>query len=182
MIRLFLLILLCSSNTLNAKKNHLPFKLTENLTTEMIESEYKKIGSALFSVLFWDIYNSTLYTESGKFIEGSAQQTIVFKIDYFKDITRDDLIEHTVEQWQHLKIHENEYLHFLPELAEVWPNISAGDSLTLLIQNQNSRFYFNGNFIGSIEEHSFGSLFLSIWLSPQTSQKTLRSKLLGEIK
>lgn len=182
MIRLFLLILICSSTTLNAKENPLPLKVSETLTVKAIESEFKKVGSALFSVLFWDIYNSTLYTESGKYNKDDSQQPLVFKIDYLRDISRDDLIERTIEQWQHLDISEKEYLQFLPLLTEIWPNISAGDSLTLLIKDQKSFFYFNDIYIGHVEDESFGPLFLSIWLSPKTSQKLLRKKLLGEIE
>lgn len=182
MMRLFLLIILCSSITSKANEIQIPSKVTENLTVEAIESEFTKVGSALFSVLFWDIYNSTLYTESGKYIKGSAQQTIVFKIDYLKDITRDDLIERTVEQWQHLNISEHEYQQFLPILTEIWPNISAGDSLTLFIKDEKSLFYFNDTYIGNVNHESFGPLFLSIWLSPKTSQKLLRKQLLGEKK
>ena len=182
MMRLFLLIILCSSITSKANEIQIPSKVTENLTVEAIESEFTKVGSALFSVLFWDIYNSTLYTESGKYIKGSAQQTIVFKIDYLKDITRDDLIERTVEQWQHLNISELEYQQFLPILTEIWPNISAGDSLTLFIKDEKSLFYFNDTYIGNVNHESFGPLFLSIWLSPKTSQKLLRKQLLGEKK
>lgn len=170
------------SITLNANVNQLPITVNENLTVKVIESNYKKVGSAQFSVFFWDIYNSTLYTETGKFIKESSQQTIVFNIDYLKDITRDDLIDRTIEQWQHLNIPKKHYLQFLPYLTEIWPNISAGDSLTLLIKNQESFFYFNGTFIGNIKQKTFGSLFLSIWLSEKTSQKTLRRKLLGEHK
>lgn len=182
MNRYIFILLITFSITLNANVNQLPIMVSKKLTVEAIESEFKKVGSALFSVLFWDIYNSTLYTESGKFIEGSAQQTIVFKIDYLKDITRDDLIERTVEQWQHLDISENEYQQFLPLLTEIWPNISAGDSLTLFIKDEKSLFYFNDTYIGNVKHESFGPLFLSIWLSPKTSQKSLRKQLLGEKK
>jgi hypothetical protein len=156
--------------------------IEDMLSTETIESKYKKIGSARFTVFFWDIYHSALYSDTGVYTEGESKQVLVFKINYLKDIKRDDLLEQTIEQWQHLNISENEYLEFLPKLAGIWPNISKGDSLTLLVKNQQSHFYFNGRFIGSIEKQSFGSLFLAIWLSPKTSQKLLRKKLLGEHK
>ena len=74
---------------------------------------------------------------------------------------------------------KNDYRQFIPLLTDIWPNISAGDSLTLLIKDQKSFFYFNDTYIGHVENESFGPLFLSIWLSPKTSQKSLRKKLLG---
>jgi hypothetical protein len=159
-----------------------PLKANEYLPIEAIESTYTKIGSALFSVLFWDIYNSTLYSDSGAYVEGDTKQTLIFKIDYLKDITRDDLIERTVEQWQHIGISEKVYNQFLPTLTKIWPDIASGDSLTLLVKNQESFFYFNGDLIGNIKQNAFGPLFLSIWLSEKTSQKSLRIKLLGEHK
>jgi len=50
------------------------------------------------------------------------------------------------------------------------------------VLNNQSVFYFNDVKVGSIEEKEFGELFLSIWLSPKTSQKKLRNQLLGEIE
>ena len=65
----------------------------------------------------------------------------------------------------------------------MWPDISSGDSLTMLVDNNLSIFYLNHKKIGLIEQQEFSKLFLDIWLSPNTSQLALRNKLLnGNIK
>lgn len=154
----------------------------ELLPTDFSKLKFKEVGSAQFSVLFWDIYNSTLYTESGKYLHESSPDSIIFEIEYLKDITSKDLIERTVQQWQQLDVPEAMYSEFIPLLKTLWPDISSGDKLTLLVQKQQSVFYFNKVRVGHIKQEKFSKLFLDIWFSPNTSQTKLRSQLLGETK
>lgn len=153
--------------------------LLEYLPSDYSQLEFKEVGRARFTVLFWDIYNSSLYTKSGNYIHQYSPESILFKIEYLKDITSDDLLQRTVQQWQHLDVLESKYAHYLPKLKSIWPNISAGDSLVLLVKKDISIFYFNNVQIGVIHEKEFSKLFLDIWLSPKTSQAKLREKLLG---
>jgi hypothetical protein len=140
--------------------------------------EFKEVGRAKFSVLFWDIYNSTLYTHSGSYLHELPPKLFMFKVEYLKDISTDDLLERTIDQWQHLDIPESQYTPYISQLKNIWPNITAGDSLTMLVENNKSIFYFNNVKVGVISEQGFSKLFLDIWLSSQTSQPKLRAQLL----
>ena len=151
----------------------------DKLPSEIKTLNLKLVGNAKLSILFWDIYQSALYTPSGKYASEVMSDEIVFRIQYLRDITAKSLIERTIEQWRYLKIVEGQYEQFLPKLNLLWPDISSGDTLTLHLNKNRSLFYFNNTFIGSIDDPTFGSLFLSIWLSPNTSQKDLRAELLG---
>lgn len=148
----------------------------ERLPDNYEQLAFKIVGKAKFSVLFWDIYNSSLYTKSGRYLNNSA--TVLFKIEYLKDITADDLLDRTIQQWQHLQRPKSQFSPYISKLKAIWPDISAGDSLTLLVADKKSIFYFNEQFIGVIEEQEFSQLFLDIWLSPNTSQADLRESLL----
>jgi hypothetical protein len=154
--------------------------LQDQLPEELETLAFNKVGSAQFSVLFWDIYNSHLFTKSGRYEENSDQD-VIFKIEYLKDITAKELIKRTVEQWQHLKYKKSDYETFIPNLKRIWPNISAGDSLTLYRNNQSTEFYFNNMNIGDIDNEEFYKLFLAIWLSPDTSEPELRQSLIGVV-
>ena len=112
----------------------------------------------------------------------NSSESLLFEIEYLKDITAEDLLERTAQQWEHLNVPELVYSKYLPALKTIWPDISSGDKLTLFVQNQQSFFYFNHEKVGVIEEADFSKLFLDIWLSPNTSQTQLRKKLLGELK
>jgi hypothetical protein len=167
------------SSSLVSSKNNI---VLERLPEELPKLQLIKVGSAVFSVLFWDIYKSTLYTKTGNYENIKPQEPLLFEIEYLKNITSEELIKRTIEQWDHLEKVEAQYLPFIPKLRGIWPDISSGDKLTLLNQNGRSVFYFNDEKIGMIEQREFGQLFLDIWLSPKTSQKTLRAKLIGDKK
>lgn len=154
----------------------------DTLPNDLSQLNFKTVGKAKFSVLFWDIYNSTLYTQAGRYLHDNSSESLFFEIEYLKDITAEDLLERTAQQWEHLNVPELVYSKYLPALKTIWPDISSGDKLTLFVQNQQSVFYFNHEKVGVIEEADFSKLFLDIWLSPNTSQTQLRKELLGEVK
>lgn len=163
----------------NANANDDNILEIDKLPEDFSQLNFKEVGRAKFSVLFWDIYNSTLYTKSGSYVHESSTEPLIFEIEYLKNITMDDLLERTVQQWKHLEIPVEEYNKFIPALKAIWPDISSGDKLTMLVKNKQSIFYFNDVKAGRINEEAFSQLFLAIWLSPKTSQTTLRNQLLG---
>jgi hypothetical protein len=180
MFKYFLVIgLLINSIDLNAHEKNVAI---ERLPKNFSELKFKEVGKAQFTVLFWDIYNSALYTKSGRYSHENSPDSLIFEIEYLKDITAEDLLERTVQQWKHLNIPEVEYSQFIPRLKAIWPDISSGDKLTMLVQKKQSVFYFNQLKVGHIEQETFSKIFLDIWLSPETSQKKLRRQLLGETK
>lgn len=160
----------------NVQAYSLQFQL-EKSGQAVVTEKMQEVGKAKFSVLFWDIYQSRLLTQNGKFEHLS--QDVIFEITYLKDINKEDLLTRTVEQWQHLEIAPEMYQQFTSPLLTIWPNIKAGDSLLMRVENGISEFYFNQTYIGQINDERFAPLFLSIWLAPNTSQPDLRAQLLG---
>lgn len=144
-----------------------------------LPSEMKPVGSAKFSLLFWDIYESTLYTHSGSYTSLQSDSPVYFKIRYLRDISSQELIARTLEQWQHLAIPDEKIEQYSELLTDLWPDIKAGDSLALLKTASQSQFFFNDKAIGMVDNQQFGDDFLSIWLSTNTSQPALRRQLLG---
>lgn len=152
----------------------------QSLVNVMASQAFTVMGETTFSILFWDLYKSTLFSTSGRYPLTSKSDALIFQINYLADISREDLIMRTVEQWQHLAMNEKMYQRYLADLETIWPNISKGDSLALLVEDNQSTFYFNGIRIGVIEDPNFGQLFIDIWLSENTSQPSLRAELLGD--
>ncbi|TEW55265.1 hypothetical protein E2R68_05785 [Psychromonas sp. RZ22] len=143
------------------------------------ETNFKNVGSTTYSIFIWDLYNSKLLTTSGAYPMQSEDAKLLYEIEYLKDVSSKDLVNHTVKQWQHLDINRSEYEHYLPRLASIWPNIKAGDRLTLVMNKSSSAFYYNSDMVGVIDKPEFGPLFLDIWLSENTSEPKLREELLG---
>ncbi len=141
------------------------------------KSQMSEVGRARLRVWFRNVYNSALYTPTGKYDAG--QQCLLFEIDYLMDISKDTLIKSTVENWQHLKVPATTYQPYIKSLHNIWTDVSKGDQLALKVNAAKSSFYLNGKYIGSIRSNKFGSLFLSIWLSENTTQPMLRKQLIG---
>tara|TARA_B100000809_G_scaffold187606_1_gene185917 strand:+ start:44 stop:604 length:561 start_codon:yes stop_codon:yes gene_type:complete len=143
------------------------------------DHNYIQVGETTFSILFWDLYKSKLQTTSGKYPIESENDKLIYMINYLADISGKDLIERTVEQWQHLKINPEKYQAYIPVLEKIWPDIEEGDTLSLHVNNNKSFFYFNNELVGEVEDQEFSQLFLDIWLSEKTSEPELRLELLG---
>lgn len=176
----FITLLFIYTLTLSMAADGQTDKAIERLPPNLHDLQLKKVGTTQFSVLFWDIYNSSLYTESGSYSRKTPPDRLIFEIEYLKDITVDDLLERTIQQWEHLEFTEAEYGRFIVPLKTIWPNISSGDKLVLFVNNNQSTFYFNNEKIGLIQQKEFSQIFLDIWLSPKTSQPQLRYELLGK--
>ncbi len=137
-----------------------------------------KVGQARLEILFWDIYDSELYTPSGSFTEQSYP--VALRIRYLRPIESTALVERTAMEWQRLGLAESVQQPWLSRLGQIWPDIRTGDELLVWVEPQHSTFYFNGNAVGVVDDPRFGRNFLAIWLSEQASFPALRAQLLGQ--
>ncbi|SVE18486.1 uncharacterized protein METZ01_LOCUS471340 [marine metagenome] len=64
--------------------------------------DLKKVGEAKLKVLFWDVYNSSLYSKTGEYQVEQFPQAL--NINYLRDIDAEDLIERTQDEWEKLGI------------------------------------------------------------------------------
>jgi hypothetical protein len=135
------------------------------------------VGEARLKVLIWEVYDSALFTPSGRW-QGVAPYRLSLR--YLRDIPAAKLVEETAKAWQeqgrsHPKLNE-----WLVLLGELWPDITEGDNLVFgLNASGDSAFWFNGSPLGSIDDRDFGSLFGGIWLDPDTPRPGLRAELIG---
>jgi hypothetical protein len=140
--------------------------------------DLKKVGEAKLKVLFWDVYNSTLYNQTGEYLEEHFPQ--VLEIDYLRNIDANDLIERTVDEWKKLGIEQVTYERWTPLLTDIFPDIKKGDKLLLRVnENLHSEFFFNGQTLGKISDSNFGKSFLRIWLDVNCSYPKVRNQLIG---
>ena len=141
----------------------------------------KKVGEAKLKVLFWDIYIASLYSKTGKYEEDQYPQ--VLKINYFREIDSEELIQRTQKEWEKLGIKQEKFNQWVVLLKNIFPDIKKGDSLLLKVgKNRESEFFFNGKTIGNVNNKTFGKNFLRIWLDKNCSYPKLRNKLLRSNK
>jgi hypothetical protein len=141
-------------------------------------ADLKKVGEAKLQVLFWDVYNSSLYSQTGEYQVEIFPQAL--KIDYLRDIDAKDLIDRTQDEWEKLGIEKAKFSPWITLLTDIFPDIKKGDTLLLNVnENHQSEFFFNGKSIGQITDQTFGKSFLRIWLDENCSYPKVRKKLIG---
>ncbi|MBB1269312.1 chalcone isomerase family protein [Shewanella sp. SR44-3] len=148
-----------------------------------------KLGAGEMSFLFWRLYRAELYSQDASLMAAvkldadaylAQSKDKALRIEYFKQIDKQDLLDATEEQWRHLDYDQASIERWLVSLRHIWPDVVPGDVLTLVVTTTGeSHFYFGEYAIGKVEDGDFGRAFLSIWLSKKTSQPQLRAQLLG---
>ena len=135
------------------------------------------VGEARLKVLIWEVYDSALYTPSGRW-QGDAPYQL--SLHYLRDIPAAKLIEETDKAWQEQGRNHPKQGEWLTLLGDLWPDITEGDNLVFgLNASGDSAFWFNGIPIGSVDDPDFGGLFGGIWLDPDTPRPGLRAELIG---
>jgi hypothetical protein len=67
--------------------------------------------------------------------------------------------------------------------VDFWPDVVKGDVLVFHVdESAVGRFYYNGELIGKQQDEIFSSAFLSIWLSEQSRNQSLKNRLVGADK
>jgi hypothetical protein len=140
-----------------------------------------KFGEGEMKVLFWHLYKAELFGESENYTVNDDNLSL--KITYKRDISKRDLIDATLEQWEHVGIDHKHIPDWLAKLDEIWPDIKEDDVLIFAKNNDNSAtFFYDSNTLGTIDDPEFADAFLAIWLSENTSRPKLREKLIGSDK
>ncbi|WP_233078179.1 chalcone isomerase family protein [Rheinheimera soli] len=151
-----------------------------SLAAQAMPDNVKLVGQGQFSYLFWDLYQAKLYTADGSWNDYQQSSPVVLKLTYQRNISKEDFIEATVDQWKHLQgklsAHHKDWA---TQLDKLWTDVKKGDELScVLAADGKVQFYFNDELLGDISDPAFGPAFLDIWLSEKTSAPKLRKQLL----
>lgn len=146
-------------------------------------TDWKKVGSATLTWGFWTIYDSELRTPNGQYNDKS-NAPLALVITYRRNIDAEDLLDATVDQWEHLGYSKQQIADWLPEMTGVWPNVSKGDRLIYVLQSNAGQFYYQPrlgapSLSGTLSTPALAKAFSAIWLSPSTSYPSLRLALIG---
>lgn len=148
------------------------------VSASTVWNDWQTVGKGRLTWGFWVIYDSELRTPAGTFQENN--DTLALLITYRKNINKEDLLEATDDQWQHLGLPQSRRTLWLAELASIWPDIRKGDQLVFVLSEKGGTFYQSGEKIGHSIGPDFARAFIDIWLSPNTAYPQLRMQLTGQ--
>jgi len=141
-------------------------------------TDLKTVGKAEMRWLMFPLYQVALKTSDGRYQENRYPQ--VLDILYRRDISKQDLLAATDDQWSRLGVPTEKRQQWIQQLDVIWPSIKRGDRLSFEVgADLKNYFNYNGKRLGGINDDSFGRSFLAIWLSDRTSQPNIRQLLIG---
>ena len=115
-----------------------------NLTLADPTADLQVVGEARLKFLFWQVYDSTLYSNSGTYQE--LEPNLALKISYRRKISAEQLIRRTREEWQKMSVLSSQTKEWLLSLAAILPDVNKGDLVILKVDEElASNFYFNGS-------------------------------------
>jgi len=142
-------------------------------------AQLQPVGSTTLKVMFWKIYDSTLFTDDGDY--SGIEPGLALKIDYRRNIRREWLISTARDQWRELNLYDptaSEY--WLQELTDLLPDIRRGDSITVFVEaDMSTSFFHNEKSLGQLNDSRFTESFLAIWLAENSRFPKLRNQLVG---
>ena len=165
-----------ASNAIDATPSQPAPSSRESLS--LSTASWPLVGEARLKVLLWKVYDSALYTPSGRWLGGGPYQ---LSLTYLRDIPVEQLIKETRKAWDEQNRVHPEQENWLKALAEMWPDISAGDNLVFGVgADDQNQFWFNGRSLGGIDHPDFAAFFGGIWLGEDSPRPALRARLVGE--
>ena len=156
-------------------KNVLAQSVPDYVTKQVPEAQV--VGNAMFTYMFWDVYDATLYAPKGQW---QSDAPFALKLDYQRSLDGKKIAQRSVDEMRKQGISDEAMLsEWRDKMAALFPDVEDGDVITgVATSDQASEFYINGELAGTIEDTNFTLSFFDIWLSEKTSEPKLRKALL----
>jgi len=106
---------------------------------------------------------------------------LALEIEYARDLSGAAIAERSLKEMRRqAEIATGTGTRWLDAMKRVFPDVRAGDRITGVHRpGAGVRFFVNGRLQGELPDPEFARLFFGIWLSPHTSEPSLREALLG---
>jgi hypothetical protein len=131
-------------------------------------------GSGEFRRFGFLIYEATLWAG-----DDPLRPPLALKLTYRRNISGAAIAEASLNEMRQLGLADQATLaRWGRMMAGLFPDVRPGDFILGEYLPGSARFYFNGGWLGFVEEAAFARAFFAIWLDARTSAPALRGALL----
>jgi hypothetical protein len=143
--------------------------------------EAKKLGNSKFTWFGLHVYDAQLWSSVAGNQFDYKQHPSWLELKYGRDFEGVDIAEQSREEMEKIGGNSEEKLKvWEKKLAEVFPNIKKGDTLSALyLPGKAMQFFHNGKPLAAVNDMELARSFMGIWLDSKTSEPDLRKKLIG---
>ena len=132
-------------------------------------------GSGQFRRFGFLVYDASLWVSGAD----PLRPPLALNLSYHWSIAGRDITVASVKEIRNLGLAESARLELWgKQMAALFPDVRPGDQLLGHYLPDAAEFYFNGRYIGRIEDPAFAHAFFAIWLDARTSAPELRAALL----
>ena len=139
----------------------------------------KLIGQGTLKVLFFEVYNVRLLTDSKAF---SWKNKFQLEFEYKREVKKQSVIESSIKEMRRQSNILDKDINQWQEYLEISIKPVQEGSQATVSWNPNGQitFHYQSSEPTTIEDENFARAFLNIWLGEETSQPKLRSQLLSQ--
>lgn len=138
------------------------------------------IGGGDLRVFGFRVYTARLWSAANPL---SADKPFALELTYHRDITRDELVEASVDEIKRtspVPVSQEQISQWQAQMAQAFVDVQAGSKITgVYLPGREARFYVGEKLQHVVQDPQFAKAFFDIWLSPKTRNPELREQLLG---
>jgi hypothetical protein len=126
------------------------------------------------------VYDAALYASARFDLANPTAQSFVLELTYARRLDGKGIAEASRDEIERLGFgSEAERARWHEQMLKLFPNVEKGRRLAgVNMPGAGARFYFDGEFLGSIDDPAFARAFFAIWLDERTKAPQLRESLL----
>ena len=138
-------------------------------------------GQGRLRFLGLQIYDIRLWAPKPVSADDWAQAPLALELAYARTLYGRAIAERSLDEMRRQgEIAPTEAERWLGEMVRLFPDVKDGDRLTgVNLPQAGARFFYNGQLRGEVKDAAFARRFFGIWLAPQSSEPSLRERLLS---
>jgi hypothetical protein len=137
-------------------------------------------GKGTMRWLLIPAYDAALWTDAEQW---SMQSPFALTLKYHMSFSTSDIVERSLKEMANVdpQLSATTVASYRAMLMPLMPDVKSGDEVTgLYTPDGTVKFFRDGQLTGEVRDQRFAQTFFAIWFSPQTSEPSLRAKLLHQ--
>lgn len=138
----------------------------------------KLVGRGQLNMFGLKIFDAELYSFSGIY---NPEDSFSLKLTYLRNFSAKEISKSAISEIEAQGYKNKVQLEkWREKMNAIFPNVKKN---SYIIGHKDEKgaaiFYYNGNYIGKIDDKAFSKVFFDIWLGKNSSQPKLRDKLIN---
>ncbi len=160
-----MLLLLCYWKYLIYMRRFIFLSLFSSLFISSVQANWQKINDVDYVWGPFKIYNISLFSETGEYVENTRPLMLTLK--YAKPVDGRDFAISLARSWSNLGITLKDQDDVVDRLRKILPNIKKDDVLSYIALNDKGYFVLNDTIIPEEFNQEFNDAVVAVWLDPR---------------